>query len=47
MAATYRLDEAIGFEVIDNSERKFAWYGREPGVLCPQIDWSTKLLQAL
>jgi lipopolysaccharide transport system ATP-binding protein len=47
MAATYRLDEAIGVEVIDNRERKFAWFGREPGVLCPPIDWSTQLLQPL
>ena len=41
--ANFQLNEAIGFEVIDNSERKFAWYGREPGVLCPQIAWSTEL----
>ena len=44
MAATYRLDEAIGFEVVDNSERKFAWYGKEPGVLSPQLYWETKYL---
>jgi lipopolysaccharide transport system ATP-binding protein len=42
-AATFRFDEAIGFEVIDDSKREFAWYGREPGVLCPQITWSTEL----
>jgi len=44
MAATYRLDEAIGFEIIDNNERKFAWYGREPGVLQPYLSWSTSCL---
>lgn len=44
MAATYRLDEAIGFEVIDNRERQFAWFGKEPGVLCPQLFWSTEFV---
>jgi hypothetical protein len=43
-AATYTLDEAIGFEVLDNTERKFAWYGKEPGVLSPQLVWSTEFL---
>ena len=41
MASTYRLDEAIGFEVIDNSERKFAWFGREPGVIQPVLQWES------
>ncbi len=43
-AASYRLDEAIGFEVIDNNERKFAWYGREPGVLQPVLNWTTEYI---
>jgi lipopolysaccharide transport system ATP-binding protein len=44
LAATYRLDEAIGFEVVDNKERGFAWFGKEPGVLCPHLHWSTEYL---
>jgi lipopolysaccharide transport system ATP-binding protein len=40
----YKMEEAIGFEVIDNNERKFAWYGREPGVLSPHLSWETKYL---
>jgi lipopolysaccharide transport system ATP-binding protein len=40
----YQLDEAVGFEVIDNKERKFAWFGREPGVLTPRLPWETKYL---
>jgi lipopolysaccharide transport system ATP-binding protein len=44
MAATYKVDEAVGFEVLDNAERKFAWYGKEPGVLSPQLAWSTEYL---
>jgi len=38
---TYRLDEAIGFEVVDNSERKFTWFGKEPGVVQPPLAWET------
>jgi lipopolysaccharide transport system ATP-binding protein len=40
----YEMKEAIGFEVIDNRERKFAWFGREPGVLTPHLPWETKFL---
>ena len=44
MGDTYRLDEAIGFEVIDNRDRKFAWFGREPGVVQPLLTWETSFL---
>ena len=44
MAATFRLDDAIGFEVLDNADRKFAWFGREPGVLQPVLDWESQLI---
>jgi homopolymeric O-antigen transport system ATP-binding protein len=44
MGATFILDDAIGFEVLDNAERKFAWYGKEPGVLSPHLPWSTEYL---
>ena len=44
-SATYVQHEAIGFEVIDNAERSFAWYGKEPGVLCPLLPWSTEYLE--
>ena len=43
-SVTYRQDEVIGFEVVDNAERNFAWYGKEPGVLSPRIPWSTEYL---
>jgi hypothetical protein len=36
--------DAIGFEVIDNAERKYAWYGKEPGVLNPLLPWETEYL---
>lgn len=44
MAATYRLDDAIGFEVVDSDERKFAWYGKESGTLHPYLYWETEHL---
>jgi lipopolysaccharide transport system ATP-binding protein len=40
----YEMSEVIGFEVIDNRERRFAWFGREPGVFTPKIPWETKIL---
>jgi lipopolysaccharide transport system ATP-binding protein len=40
--ATFHMSEAIEFEVIDNRERKnSAWFGKEPGVLCPKLPWET------
>jgi lipopolysaccharide transport system ATP-binding protein len=44
MAATYRMDDVIGFEVIDDAVRTFAWYGKEPGVVQPVLPWETELI---
>jgi lipopolysaccharide transport system ATP-binding protein len=46
-SATYIQNEAIGFEVVDNAERGFAWYGKEPGVVQPSLQWDTKYLAEL
>jgi lipopolysaccharide transport system ATP-binding protein len=46
VANTFRFEEALGFEVVDNNERLFGWYNREPGVLHPRIPWSTEYLQS-
>ena len=40
----YNLDEAIGFEVIDITQRKIAWFGKESGVLSPELPWETEYL---
>jgi hypothetical protein len=40
-ASTYQWDQSIGFEVVDDGDRRFAWYGREPGVIQPQVAWET------
>ncbi|MBN1920161.1 MAG: ABC transporter ATP-binding protein, partial [Anaerolineae bacterium] len=43
MGATYHLDEAVGFEIVDINDRKFSWFGREPGVVQPMLIWETSL----
>lgn len=45
-ANNYHLDDALGFEVVAEDERKFAWYGREPGVVQPKLKWETARLSA-
>jgi lipopolysaccharide transport system ATP-binding protein len=40
----FEMNEAIGFEVVDNSERMLGWFGKEPGVLAPNLVWETKYL---
>lgn len=44
MEFTCRLGELIGFEVIDNRERKFGWFSREPGTVQPSLEWKSHLL---
>jgi lipopolysaccharide transport system ATP-binding protein len=41
----FRLEDALTFEVIDNSNRPGTWYGREPGVVRPKLVWETKNLE--
>ncbi|GAJ13727.1 unnamed protein product [marine sediment metagenome] len=41
---TFRLDEAIGDEVVYNSEYKFAWFGKPPDVLRPKLLWTNEYL---
>jgi len=46
-AATYRLDEAIEFEVLDVAERAFSWFGKEPGVVQPVLRWDSELVDQI
>jgi lipopolysaccharide transport system ATP-binding protein len=39
-----KVDAAVGFEVLDDAEREFGWYGKEPGVLSPYVPWSVEYL---
>jgi lipopolysaccharide transport system ATP-binding protein len=40
----FRLNDCVGFEVLDLSVRQGAWYGREPGFVRPILEWQTEEL---
>lgn len=40
----FRYDEALQFEVLELEERPGAWYGKEPGVVRPLLDWTTQFV---
>jgi lipopolysaccharide transport system ATP-binding protein len=40
---TFRLDEALTFDVLDMGTRPGTWYGREPGVVRPRLVWNTQV----
>jgi hypothetical protein len=37
----YKDENALTFEVLDLGSRPGAWYGKEPGVLRPILQWDT------
>jgi lipopolysaccharide transport system ATP-binding protein len=37
----FRYDNALNFEVVELEERPGAWYGREPGIVHPRLNWTT------
>jgi lipopolysaccharide transport system ATP-binding protein len=41
----YQHDDLLFFEIRDSSERRSAWYGRWPGVVRPELKWTTELVQ--
>jgi len=43
-SATYKYENAVSFEVVDLDKRQGAWYGKEPGVVQPMLEWSTECL---
>lgn len=38
----YSHENALIFDVVDNRNRSGGWFGREPGVVCPHLHWSTE-----
>ena len=44
---TYRLNDALSFDVVESGARAGSWFGREPGVLRPALEWTTEALQEL
>ena len=41
---TFRLEDALSFEVLDLGTRPGTWYGKEPGVVHPLFDWTTETI---
>jgi lipopolysaccharide transport system ATP-binding protein len=40
----FRFEDALTFDVIDTSTRQGTWYGKEPGVVRPKLNWQTELI---
>jgi lipopolysaccharide transport system ATP-binding protein len=43
----YRHESAVAFEIVDLAERNLSWYGREPGVVQPILNWTTEQVSTL
>ena len=41
---TYQDEDALSFEILDLERRALTWYGKEPGVVRPRLQWETTLL---
>ncbi|MCU1268248.1 MAG: transporter related protein [Acidobacteria bacterium] len=41
----YQYESAVSFEIVDLDERDHSWYGREPGVVQPVLQWTTEQVQ--
>ena len=46
-AMQIKHESAVTFEIHDLQERDLSWYGREPGVVQPVLDWTTEQLDAV
>jgi lipopolysaccharide transport system ATP-binding protein len=40
----YQHPDIISFEVSDLSKREGVWFGKEPGAVCPAMNWTTEYL---
>lgn len=38
----YKYDSALSFEILDLRGREAGWYGREPGIVQPALNWTTE-----
>jgi lipopolysaccharide transport system ATP-binding protein len=38
----FRLEDALSFDVIETDHRTGTWYGKEPGVIRPKLQWKTE-----
>jgi lipopolysaccharide transport system ATP-binding protein len=42
-----KYESTSSFEIVDLQERELSWYGREPGVVQPILQWTTQQLSGL
>jgi lipopolysaccharide transport system ATP-binding protein len=40
----YRHESTVGFEIVDTRQRSGSWFGKEPGVVQPILNWKTEYL---
>lgn len=40
-SVTFRLEDALSFEMNEVGKQRFGWQGREPGVVRPLLNWTT------
>jgi len=40
----FKYESRVSFEIVDLDERNLSWYGREPGVVQPVLQWTTEQL---
>ncbi len=45
-AVTYRLEDALSFDMIQLGKQRFGWQGREPGAVRPLLNWTTLCVTA-
>ncbi len=43
----YNYENIISFDVIDSGEREGSWYGKEPGVVHPHLEWKAEYLHGV
>lgn len=44
-SVTYRLEDAVSFEMVELGKRRFGWQGREPGAVRPLLNWTTTRIE--
>ena len=42
----YTLEDGLSFEVVETAGRTGAWFGKEPGVVRPQLPWTNELVRS-
>lgn len=44
-SVTYRLEDALSFEMVELGKRRLGWQGREPGAVRPLLNWTTTRIE--